>query len=95
MMTTQPMGTVNQVPVLKVMLQAMQQMTVKVAFLCGQPATRTLSFKIFCAKLILLNFQLWMMTVRSLRPMRRNRAIGYPFDAVSLVSFVFMPARKM
>ncbi len=34
MMTTQPMGTVNQAPALKTMLQAMQQMTVKVAFLC-------------------------------------------------------------
>jgi hypothetical protein len=30
MMTTQPIGTVNHVPVLKAMLQAMQQMTVKV-----------------------------------------------------------------
>ena len=51
MMTTQPMlGTVNQVPVLKaIMLQAMQRMTVKVAFLRLRPATRTLSFKIFFA----------------------------------------------
>jgi hypothetical protein len=34
MMTTQPMGTVNQVTILKAMLQAMQRMPVKVAFLC-------------------------------------------------------------
>ena len=50
MMTTWPMGTVNQVPVLKAKLQAIQQWTiVKVAFLRCQPATRTLSFKIFFA----------------------------------------------
>ena len=42
-------------------------------------------FQDFLCQLILLNFQLWMMSVRSLRPMRRNRAIIYPFKAVSLV----------
>ena len=34
MMTTQPMGTVSQVPVLKAMLKTMEPMTVKAAFLC-------------------------------------------------------------
>jgi hypothetical protein len=34
MMTTRPLRTVNKVPVVNAMLQLMQQMTVKVAFLC-------------------------------------------------------------
>ena len=44
MMTTQPTGTVNQVPVLKAILQAKQGMTVKVAFPCwGQQQGHWLS----------------------------------------------------